>query len=287
MGLSDCDHETRSSSIVLHCITFRKRKGIDCEHDPPQDAGVLELWAKQEKWHPGDRQSLFAAVAAVVSGGHPGQDVAADNDTPRFEVFYPGSYVDIAPSFVFPSVTYLDMDKRTPRFFGDHEGILEILAQHEGSPPDPALAFIHGDYGDTRLLEAHLGTKEEEKPQFDLLVSLYAGFISEHCTPYLKIGGRLLVNPSHGDAAMASIDPRYVLSGVVVEKSESTTTTTTSSGGGDGDDGGYHIEQDNLETHLIPKKKEHTTITVETLHQTGRGIPYTKSPFAYLFTRVA
>lgn len=175
------------------------------------------------------------------------------------------------------------MDKRTPRFLGDREGILEILAQHEGSPPGPALAFIHGDYSDTRLLEAHLGTKEEEKPQFDLLVSLYAGVISEHCTPCLKIGGRLLVNPSHGDAAMASIDPRYVLSGVVVEKSESTTTSSSSGDGG----GGYHIEQDNLETHLIPKKKEHTTITVETLHQTGKGIPYTKSPFAYLFTRVA
>jgi hypothetical protein len=54
---------------------------------------TLELWAKQDK---------HSAIADAIE---------ADN------VFYPGSYVDIPPSFVFPSVTYLDIDKRTPRFF--------------------------------------------------------------------------------------------------------------------------------------------------------------------------
>lgn len=50
---------------------------------------------------------------------------------------------------------------------------------------------------------------------FDLLISLYAGFVSEHCTCHLRNGGLLLVNSSHGDAAMASIDDRYRLVGVV------------------------------------------------------------------------
>ena len=32
---------------------------------------------------------------------------------------YPGSYVDLAPSFVWPSVTYVDTDRRAAQFFAD------------------------------------------------------------------------------------------------------------------------------------------------------------------------
>ena len=37
----------------------------------------------------------------------------------------------------------------------------------------------------------------------DLLVSLYSGPLSGHCTPYLRVGGMLLANASHGDVALA------------------------------------------------------------------------------------
>ena len=200
-----------------------------------------KLWLKQDQ-HKGDRWRLFKAVSRVLS---------ADR------VFYPGCFVDISPSFVFPDVTYLDADKRTPKFFKDRGGVLEIIAQHPGSPADPKVRFIHGDY-----------TKEQDLSgdHFDLLVSLYAGFISEHCTDHLKIGGTLLVNPSHGDVAMASIDPRYELSGVVISR------------GGD-----YKVRCSELDKYLLPKKP--VAITKETLHQSCRGIAYTKPAFAYLFRR--
>ena len=103
---------------------------------------------------------------------------------------------------------------------------------------------------------------------FDLLVSLYASFISEACTRYLRVGGTLLVNPSHGDAAMASIDPRYELSGVVTSRS-----------------GDYRVTTENLDSYLVPKKP--VDITPELLHERGRGIAYSKSPFAYLFERAS
>ncbi len=205
-------------------------------------ATTRELWAVHDH-HEGDRLRLFAAVAGAV-----------DADT----VFYPGCYVDIAPSFVFPSVTYLDTDRRTPGFFADHEGIRDIVAEHDG-PSAPDIEFIHADY------TAALDLPEQH---FDLLVSLYAGFVSEFCTPYLRIGGTLLVNSSHGDAAMASIDPRYELSGVVIARS-----------------GDYRVSTTNLDTYLVPKKP--SIITVDSLHESGRGVAYTRSPFAYLFTRVA
>ena len=88
------------------------------------------LWAAQDR-HPGDRWRLFRAVG----------DFLGDR-----RVLYPGSYVDIAPSFVFGSVTYVDSDRRTPAFFGDEEGILEIIASHRGAPAGPVVEFIHSDY---------------------------------------------------------------------------------------------------------------------------------------------
>jgi len=202
---------------------------------------TLEIWQKQN-WHPGNRARLFSAVR-----DHSGAASA----------LYPGSYVDIAASVVFPSVTYVDVDKRAARFFSDTAGVLEIIENEGGLPPE-SVSFVHRDYTEDLDLDDE---------SFDVLISLYAGFISESCTQQLRIGGVLLVNPSHGDAAMASIDRRYELTGVVLSGS-----------------GTYRIRSDALDTYLIPKAE--TTITPEMLHERGRGIAYTKSPFAYLFTRV-
>jgi hypothetical protein len=75
------------------------------------------------------------------------------------------------------------------------------------------------------------------------------------------------VNPSHGDAAMASIDDRYSLKAAVAHRS-----------------GEYSVSESHLDSYLNPKKP--IGLTPEYLHDFGRGIAYTKSPFAYLFERV-
>lgn len=203
-----------------------------------------ELWAKQDRHH-GDRLRLFSAVATHV-------------EAPR--VLYPGSFVDVAASFVFPAVTYVDTDRRAAKFFDDVEGVDEIISGNQTTRGNRTFEFIAGDYqGDLDLADR----------SFNLLVSLYAGFISEHCTRYLRVGGHLLVNPSHGDAAMASIDRRYRLAAVVKS----------------GENYSYRIDTRELESYLVPKKPQ--PVTVERLHQLGRGIGYTKSPFAYLFERTS
>ncbi len=206
------------------------------------EAFTRRLWSEQNR-HEGDRLRLFRAVHKAVPGR---------------TVLYPGSFVDIAASAVYPSVTYVDIDKRAPRFFADTGGITEIIAEMGGNR-DHVVEFIHADYRDDIDVETE---------SFDLLLSLYAGFVSEHCTQYLKAGGTLLVGPSHGDAAMASIDPRYQLSGVVTSRS-----------------GNYKVSTDRLDTYLVPKRP--IALTPALLHERGRGIAYTKSPFAYLFTKVA
>ncbi len=201
------------------------------------------LWQKQDQ-HEGDRWRLFTAV---------GEAVEAER------VLYPGSYVDVAPSFVFGDVTYVDSDKRAAKFFADEPGVAEIIEEHPPVPRGSKFRFIHSDY------TADLGLADES---FDLLVSLYAGFISEACTRHLRVGGNLLVNPSHGDAAMASIDDRYELSGAVISQS-----------------GDYRVRTVDLDGYLIPKKPD-IEVTPELLHERNLGIAYTKSAFAYLFTRL-
>lgn len=200
------------------------------------------LWAAQDR-HPGDRRRLFRAVASAV---------------PATTVLYPGSFVDLAPSNVFPSVTYVDSDARAQRFFADEAGIREIIGEHAGAPSSPEVRFLAADY-----------TSDLALPDggFDLLVSLYAGFVSEHCTGHLRVGGTLLVNPSHGDAAMASIDERYRLVGVVTSRG-----------------GSYTVRGDALDTYLVPKRP--ADLSPEHLHRTGRGVAYTKPALAYLFERV-
>ena len=201
-----------------------------------------KLWDTQDQ-HVGDRHRLFAAVAEAV-------DVTT--------VLYPGSYVDLAPSFVWPDVTYVDVDRRAEQFFADQDGVDELIARHGADPAARSARFIRADYQEPLELD---------EGSFDLLVSLYGGFVSEHCTRHLRVGGTLLVNSSHGDAAMASIDERYRLGAVVTSRPD-----------------GYSVSSVDLDRYLVPKRQ--VEVTPEYLHETGRGIAYTTSPFAYLFERV-
>lgn len=67
---------------------------------------------------------------------------------------------------------------------------------------------------------------------------------------------------------MASVGDRYRLAAVVT------------SGGTDGD----RVDDRELDTYLVPEKPQ--PVTVERLHELGRGIGYTRSPFAHLFQRI-
>jgi len=202
-----------------------------------------KLW-EQQCALVGERRALFAAIAGEV-------DASA--------VLYAGSYVDVAPSFVWDSVTYVDTDRRADRFFADVPGVDELLTDAGVDPATRSVRFISADYREPLAIA---------DGSFDLLISLYAGFVSDHCTRYLRPGGHLLVNPSHGDAAMASIDPRYRVVAAITSR-----------------EGRYTIRRHDLDGYLVPKRD--VEVTRDLLHQTGRGVAYTKSAFAYLFERRA
>jgi len=171
---------------------------------------------------------------------------------------YAGSYIHITPSFVFPLTVYVDTDKKAKAFFND-TGLNAFIKKHKSYIEETELRFHSTDYQEK---------VSEPTNRFDLLISQYAGFVSQHCKSYLKLGGLLLVNDSHGDASMAYLDNDYQLSASVQQtKAE------------------YQISKKNLESYFIPKAA--TPITKVQLKKTQRGVTYTKSATAYLFKRIA
>lgn len=174
------------------------------------------------------------------------------------KVVYPGSYVHISPSFIFSDVVYIDSDQRAQTFF-HHEYVRGYICERKQYPEEPTFEFYGRDY--RTLIGELVG-------QCDLLISHYAGFISEACKAYLKIGGILLVNNSHGDAGLAAIDTDYHLMATVHK-----------------DKGTYRISSASLEQYFIPKRPLH--ITRDYLYELGKGVGYTKTAPLYIFQRTS
>ena len=120
------------------------------------------------------------------------------------QVLYPGSWIHLTPSLVFPYVVYVDFFAKMESMFNDPK-LLKYLETHSENVGKPVIEFHKADYREGI---------EEEKESFDLLISLSSGFVSKYCKPYLRKGGLLLVNNEHYDASMAYVDPSFVPIGV-------------------------------------------------------------------------
>lgn len=192
----------------------------------------------------GDRSPLFSAVSARWS---------------IQQALYPGSYLDLSPSTAIAAVTYLDTDRRAAKFFADPDLIRSELTARTTSPAADAtineVSFLPNDY--THDLPLETGT-------FDLLISLYAGPIWDHCRQYLRPGGLLLANSSHGDASIAALDPALTLIAAVHHR-----------------DNKYRIDEQHLDQYLIPKNP--AAADADKIRTNGRGIAYTRDAFAYIF----
>jgi len=179
----------------------------------------------------------------------------------RFDIckgLYPGSFVHITPSFVFPEMVYADTNSRCPRFFASTELADFIDSRKEYSEPS-VVRFHHVDF--TAALP-------EEEHSFDLLISLYAGFVSQYCGRYLKTGGVLVANNSHGDAPLAFLDPSFELTGLVKRR------------------GSYFSFSDqNLKDYFIAKNG--LPIDKENIIRSMTSPGFTKTAYAYVFCKKA
>jgi hypothetical protein len=174
------------------------------------------------------------------------------------KVIYPGSYIHISPSFIFSDVVYIDSDKNAKKYFQSKD-LIHLVNSKKEYTEDPKITFFGLSY------ENHI---EELELKFDLLISQYAGFISSACKDYLRIGGYLLVNNSHGDAGLASIDENYQLVSTVHKAK-----------------GKYRLSQASLDKYFIPKKD--VVVTKELLFKTRKGVGYIHVAPLYIFKRVS
>ena len=173
------------------------------------------------------------------------------------KAIYPGSYIQISPSFIFPDVVYIDSDKIAIKCFKSGQ-LVEMVHKRKEYPEDPLITFHGADYRD--VIQAY-------HFRFDLLISQYAGFISDACKSYLRMGGYLLVNNSHGDAGLAALDKDYKLISTVHKRS-----------------GKYRLSNTALNEYFIPKKD--ITITKQMLYERKRGIGYTRTAALYIFQKI-
>lgn len=171
---------------------------------------------------------------------------------------YPGSYVHITPSFVIPYVVYVDSDKNARKFFNDAEAVAQFIEKNKKYQEDASFRYIHSDYSEPLDLP---------EKSFDLLISQWAGPVSQLCKKYLKRGGILLANNSHADSGIAYLDSNYELVASVRFNN-----------------GKSSISEKKLETYFISKSDMY--ITLESLLQSGRGIAYKKTSDSYIFRKI-
>lgn len=169
---------------------------------------------------------------------------------------YPGSFVHIAPSLIYPRVAYIDNDRRVQKFFSDPD-VLAWVNNNKEYEQDATLIAFQQNY--SKPTPVDIG-------QFDLLISQYAGFVSQECKQYLKTGGLLLVNNSHADAGLAYLDPDYELVAVVNQNK-----------------GKWSLKEDGLEEYFIPNKGVHPSR--DELQKTMRGVGYKKTATNYIFKK--
>ncbi len=193
------------------------------------------------------------------------KNYVADHDLERLDVFecmgkkygskircvlYPGCFVHVTPSFVFPHVAYADKDPFVRTFFGMAEAVQELIASRKKYRRRTHVEFHFCDYQDDLPLR---------EGSFDLLIALYAPRITLTCKKYLKKGGLLLTDNHYDDGARAHADPEYSLIGVVKEKS-----------------GGYAVEDTGLERYFVRKN----------LMRGNREYTYVHQAPYYIFRRI-
>ena len=172
-------------------------------------------------------------------------------------VLYPGCYVHIAPSLCIPRAVYIDCAIPAKKFFDDPM-VCKYIDSMKSYRAVSKITFYHQSY------EEDIAQPEES---FDLLISQYAGFVSEATKKYLKKGGILVANDSHGDAGLAAIDPSFELIAVANNRNNR-----------------FVISDKNLRSYFKPKKE--VQITKQFLKDHQKGLVYSKVASNYIFGKI-
>ena len=124
-------------------------------------------------------------------------------------VLYPRCSIHITPSFYFQHVVYIDINELAKEFFQDHKDIMNFVSSNKKYKQSAYIQFIHSDYTEK------LPVRENN---YDLLLSIYAGGITESCKKYIKPGGIIVSNNHRNDAQQALKDSSIRLEALIRRK---------------------------------------------------------------------
>lgn len=172
------------------------------------------------------------------------------------KALYLGSHIHITPSLVFPEVVYVDSSEKFKQMIESEEA-REFIEKNKQYSTKPKYAFIKQNY-DNKL---HIDT------DFDLLISQYAGFVSQAGKHHLISGGILVANNSHGDATMTHLDSDFELIAVAHHTNDK-----------------WHIFEERLDKYFV--RKDGATDSIESVRANGKGPGYAKTATVYIFRKV-
>ena len=173
----------------------------------------------------------------------------------RYELrsaLYPGSLIDIAPSLVIPKVIYVDNFKGAISFFKSLEVLKEYINENKEYEEPCDIVFKGQDY-----------TRELNIEPVDLIISQYAGFAGQATKKYLRTGGILLCNDSHGDATLSRFDDDFEFIAVIGKNNKI-------------------IDSNLAEYFVLPKSKEVDLVQVK---EKMKGPKYKLTAENYLFRK--
>lgn len=165
---------------------------------------------------------------------------------------YPGSHIDITPSLVIPNVIYIDQFKGAIKFFKHMDQINAFIDQNKHYQQPCHITFKGEDY-----------TSNLNINPVDLIISQYAGFVGQATKKYLKKGGILLCNDSHGDATLARCDHDFEFIGVVVN---------------------HKISNEKLDKYF--KLSKDRSVNLKQVRETMKGPKYKITATNYVFKKI-
>jgi len=172
-------------------------------------------------------------------------------------VLYPGCSIHITPSFYFHHVVYVDISEQAKDFFSDEKNISSIVNSNKKYRQKAYIKFLNCDY------TKNLPLREES---FDLLISVYAGGVTQTCSKYVKRGGIIVSNNHQNDAMHALKDMSLELEALIRRKGRK-----------------YHAESAASED--LPKILKERKIPSDNMKKSSTGLIYTDNENYFLFRK--
>lgn len=151
----------------------------------------------------------------------------------------------------------MDISEAARKFFTENQDILKLVNSNKKYKQPAYIQFINSDY-----------TKELplRENNYDLLLSIFGGGISEACIKYIKAGGIIVSNNHRNDALQALGDSSVKLEAIIRRRGKK-----------------YYIESDTDEK--LVKVLQNYSMPQKSMKNSSRGMVYVDKEYYFVFRK--